>query len=158
MKSEELKRIKAGALAFVIAGSMGLSGCTSSSGFQYTGDENNKAVAVYNSYINGECLKKCFVAEVYNHLLGERQLYIVRQNKNSYDEIYYSDLLSPTGTLFYQDNDNNNFFEFIKTTPVVDFINALGLSQVKYSHDDMTNILNEISAVYEFSDNLQLTK
>lgn len=158
MTKEEAQRLKAGALALFMAGSMTLTGCTSKTGFEYTTGEDNKAVAVYNSYINTECLKKCVVAEVYNVLLDEKQLYIVRELETSEGIVFYSDLLNPTSTIFYEDNENNNFLKLVKTTPVLDYVNALGLSQMKYSHDDMVKILEEILAVYEFSDELVLTK
>lgn len=153
---DELTRIKAGVLAGVMA--LSLSGCTSNAGFDFTTGEDNKAVAVYNSYINTECLKKCVVAEVYNELLNEKQIYIVRELESNQDIVFYSDLLNPISTIFYQDNEKNNFLKLVKTTPVLDYINALGLSQLKYSHDDMLRILEEIKAVYEFDTNLELTK
>lgn len=153
---DELTRIKAGLLAGVLT--LSLSGCTSNTGFEFTTGEDNKAVAVYNSYINTECLNHCVVAEVYNELLDEKQIYIVRELESSQKVVFYSDLLNPISTIFYEDNEKNNFLKLIKTTPVLDYINALGLSQMKYSHDDMVGILEEIKAVYEFDTNLELTK
>lgn len=153
---DELTRIKAGVLAGVMA--LSLSGCTSNTGFDFAAGEDNKAVAVYNSYISTECLKHCVVAEVYNELLDEKQIYIVRELESSQNVVFYSDLLNPISTIFYQDNEKNNFLKLVKTTPVLDYINALGLTQMKYSHDDMLRILEEIKAVYEFDTNLELTK
>lgn len=155
---DELKRLKAGALAFMMAGSMTLSGCASNIGFNYSTGEDNKAIANEFSYINNECIDNCVVAEVYNELLNEKQLYIVREYENADKTLFYSDLLYPSSTLFYEDNDMNNFLKLVKTTPLIDYINALGLSQLKYSHEDMVKIFDSIKNVYEYSDNLELTK
>ena len=61
-------------------------------------------------------------------------------------------MLDPTGVVFYQNNDKNNFLKLVKTTPVIDYIEALGLGKMKYSYEDMVNILAEIEAMYEYSD------
>ena len=158
MTKEKAQRLKASALAMLMAGSMTLTGCTSSTGFQYRTGKDNKAVAYVDSYINTECINNCVVAEVYNELLGEKQLYIAKEYKNSDGTLFYSDLLYPTSTLFYEDNNMNNFLKLVKTTPLVDYINALGLSQMKYSYEDIVKILEEIIKVYEYSDNLELIK
>ena len=155
---DELKRLKAGALAFMMAGSMTLSGCTSNIGFNYKTGEDNRAVAYDGSFINNECIDDCVVAEVYNELLNEKQLYIVKEYKNSDNILFYSDLLCPSSTLFYENNDMNNFLKLVKSTPLVDYINALGLSQMKYSYDDMVRIFDSIKNVYQYSNNLELTK
>lgn len=151
MKQENIQRFKTGALALFMVGNMTLTGCTSQTGFMYKTGEDNAAVAYEGSYINQICLSTCVVAEVYNELLDEKQLYIVREQENNDREIYYYDLLDPTGVVFYQNNDKNNFLKLVKTTPVIDYIEALGLGKMKYSYEDMINILEEIKAVYEYS-------
>lgn len=151
MKQDNIQRFKTGALALFMVGNMALTGCTSNTGFMFKSDNQNNAVAYSDSYINAECLSGCVVAEVYNGLLGEKQLYIVRELENSDKVVYYCDLLHPNGVVFYQDNDKNNFIKLIKTTPVLDYIEALALGKMRYSHKDMTEILEEIKAVYEYS-------
>ena len=152
MTKEDTQRLKAGALAIIMAGSMTLTGCTSQTGFMYKTGKDNTAVAYKDSYINQICLNSCVVAEVYNELLDEKQLYIVREVENNDKEIYYYDLLDPTGVVFYQNNDKNNFLKLIKSTPVIDYIEALGLGKMKYSYEDMINILEQIKTVYEYTD------
>ena len=152
MTLEEARRLKAGALALFMVGNMTLTGCTSSSAFAFKTGKDNVAVAYEGSYVNSQCLRDCVVAEVYNELLDEKQLYIVKEMENSDREIYYVDLLSPTGPVFYQVNDKNNFIKFIKSTPVLDFIEALGIGKMRYSHEDMVAILEQIKDVYEYTD------
>ena len=151
MKQDNIQRFKTGALALFMVGNMTLTGCTSQTGFMYKSDKQNNAVAYSDSYVNSQCLSNCVVAEVYNELLDEKQLYIVTAFQNQDGLIYYCDLLDPNGVVFYQDNDKNNFIKLIKTTPVLDYIEALALGKMKYSYEDMTNILEEIKAVYEYS-------
>lgn len=151
MKQDNIQRLKTGALALFMVGNMTLTGCTSQTGFMFKTGKDNAAVAYKDSYVNSQCLSTCVVAEVYNELLDEKQLYIVRELENNDREIYYYDLLDPTGVVFYQNNDKNNFLKLVKTTPVIDYIEALGLGKMKYSYEDMTNILEEIKAVYEYS-------
>lgn len=134
-----------------MVGNMALTGCTSNTGFMFKSDKQNNAVAYSDSYVNSQCLSNCVVAEVYNELLDEKQLYIVTAFQNQDGLIYYYDLLDPNGVVFYQDNDKNNFIKLIKTTPVLDYIEALALGKMKYSYEDMINILEEIKAVYEYS-------
>ena len=151
MTKETSLRLKTGTLALFMASNMLLTGCTSQTGFMFKTGKDNAAVAYKGSYINQICLNSCVVAEIYNELLDEKQLYIVRELENNDREIYYYDLLDPTGVVFYQNNDKNNFLKLVKTTPVIDYIEALGLGKMKYSYEDMINILEEIKAVYEYS-------
>ena len=152
MTKETSLRLKTGTLALFMASNMLLTGCTSQTGFMFKTGKDNAAVAYKGSYINQICLNSCVVAEIYNELLDEKQLYIVRELENNDREIYYYDLLDPTGVVFYQNNDKNNFLKLVKTTPVIDYIEALGLGKMKYSYEDMVNILAEIEAMYKYSD------
>ena len=152
MTKEEAQRWKAGALALMMVGNFALTGCSSNHGFSYKRGTNNVAEAYSDSYINSECLKNCVVAEIYNDLLDEKQLYIVKKVQNNEGTIYYYDLLNPTGVVFYEDNENNTFVKLIKTTPVLDYIKALGIGKMRYSHKDMVDILNQIEEVYEYTE------
>ena len=152
---DELKRIKAGLLAGVMC--LSLSGCTSSNGFDFVEGENRSVAVEKNSYVNSNFIRKCYVAEVYNILKEEKELYIVTQH--SFDEYKgYNDIFTPYSIMFRDDNDRNEFFEFRKLIPLADYINALGLVQYSYSYEDLANILETIKSVHEYEDNLELTK
>ena len=59
---------------------------------------------------------------------------------------------------FSSNNEVNNFIKIKQLIALEDYINALGLTQYKYSYDDMVNILNKIKEVHQYTDNLELTK
>ena len=110
-------------------------------------------------FLKGELNSKRFNEDLNNAIneLGLDSSIILNGNiedeqENNDREIYYYDLLDPTGVVFYQNNDKNNFLKLVKTTPVIDYIEALGLGKMKYSYEDMLNILAEIEAIYEYSD------
>ena len=88
MTKETSLRLKTGTLALFMASNMLLTGCTSQTGFMFKTGKDNAAVAYKGSYINQICLNSCVVAEIYNELLDEKQLYIVRELENNDREIY----------------------------------------------------------------------
>ena len=132
MKKTDIIRYKAGIAALFMAGNLCLTGCTSETGFAFDYDKNNKAVASQLWYINNQCIKKCEVVEIYNELTEKQELYIARRVEPAKDEVYYSDLFRPGGKTFYENNELNNFMKVIKTTPLIDYINALNLNQGRY--------------------------
>lgn len=182
MKKEELIRYKAALAALLVAGGIlfgigkfGEKAFSNSSnqgeGFDFTTDENNSYVVLEDSFINNSCIDKCYVVETYNKLTEENEIFIA---KKEYDyktgevtvpkyhltdgECYYVDLMRNDAKLFYQDNNYNTSFEFIKETPLYDYVITLDLLQAKYSHEDMQKILEEIKAVYEFESDKELVK
>ena len=155
MKSDELKRMKSGALALMM--SFSLAGCSSSNGFEFTKGENRSIVAGHYSSVNNTFINKCYVAEVYNKLKEENELYIVTESSLENCKAY-NDVFTPYSLVFSDDNNMNEFFVFKKIIPLVDYINALGLTQYDYTYDDLKGILDNIKEVYVFEDNLELTK
>lgn len=155
MRSEELKRLKAGALAVMM--SFSLTGCASSNGFEFVKGENRSIEASHYSSVNNTFINKCYVAEVYNKLKGENELYIVTES--SYEDCKaYNDVFTPYSLIFSDNNGINEFFEFKKVIPLVDYVNALGLTQYSYTYEDLKVILDNIKDVHVFEDNLELTK
>lgn len=172
MNKNDLIRCRAGLASMIVAGSMFLGGCASSRGFEFSRDVDNSYSAVYNSYINNECIEKCYVVEAYNKLTEETELFIAKKMNRPINEVgivngeryfrkmyyYYTDLMNNNNELFYQDNSKNNFFEFVKETPLYDYMISLDLIKAKYSYEDMERILSEIEAVYEFESDKELVK
>lgn len=159
----ELIRLKAGLLAAVM--SISMTGCSNNlNGFIYTEGENNKYIAASDTYLMNNFLDTCYVAEIYNELTGETELRIVKNTKEYFDRkldeiiIKYNDILTPNSVLFTSNNDLNNFIKLKQLIALEDYMNALGLTQYKYSYDDMINILNKIKEVHQYTDNLELTK
>lgn len=152
---DELKRLKAGALAVML--SVSLTGCVSSSGFNFTGSRNRSLTVSSHSAVNSVFIGKCYVAEVYNKLKEENELYIVTETALD-DCKGYNDVLTPYSLMFSDNNDLNEFFVFKRAIPLIDYINALGLTKHSYTYNDIKNILDTIKSVHEFEDNLELTK
>lgn len=157
MNKEDLKRLKAGLMAGVV--SLSLSGCIASDyGFNYNSNKENEVIADASVDLSNRCLQTSVVAEVYNQLTGEVEIMLAKKLKDEDEKVYYSDLLQPYRVMFYEDNELNNFLILNKTTPLVDFINALDLYKYEYSYDDMVEIYNRIKEVYPFEGKLELTK
>jgi len=170
MKKEELIRYRAALAALLVSGSMFLGGCTSSEGFRFARGENNKYVAMNNTLIDNACIDKCYVVEAYNKITEETELFIAKRSfiflpkklengeKGEIPYYYYLDLMNNNNKLFYQDNSLNSAFEFIKETPLYDYMITLDLLQAKYSHEDMQRVLEEIKSVYKFESDKELVK
>lgn len=154
MDKKNLVRYKAGLAALMIASGMTLSGC-GSKGFQYT-TKDSKYVVVDGSTIGNDCIKDCYVVEAYNSLTEESEIFIAR--KRNFQGYYYCDLMNNDNKLFRQDNSYNNFFEFVKETPLYDYMIALDLLQANYSYEDMQRIYEEIKSVYTFEEEKKLVK
>lgn len=159
----ELIRLKAGLLAAVM--SISMTGCSNNlNGFIYTEGENNKYIAASDTYLMNNFLDTCYVAEIYNELTNETELHIVKKIREYYDSdvdenvVEYNDILTPLSVYFLSNNEVNNFIKIKQLIALEDYINALGLTQYKYSYDDMVNILNKIKEVHQYTDNLELTK
>ena len=60
--------------------------------------------------------------------------------------------------LFAQENEFNTSFEYIKETPLFDYLVSLNLVKGSYSYEDMQNIYNEIKEIYEFQNDKELVK
>lgn len=172
MNKKNIVRYKAGLAALMIASGMTLSGCSSKGkGFEYE-IKDNKYVVVDGSTIGNDCIKDCYVVEAYNSLTEETEIFIARRSwedlysrpkDNESNEIvsdyYYYDLMNNNNKkLFYRDNSRNNFLEFIKETPLYDYMVALDLLQAKYSYEDMQRIYEEIKSVYTFEEEKKLVK
>jgi len=134
-KKEKLIRHRARLAALLVSTSMLLGGCASSKGFEFGRGEDNSYVALADSFINNKCIDKCYVVEAYNKLTGETELFIAKKkvdglkNEIISDVIsrltlnyYYLNLMSNDSKLFYQENSQNNFFEFVKETPLYDYM------------------------------------
>ena len=170
-KKEKLIRHRARLAALLVSTSMLLGGCASSKGFEFGRGEDNSYVALADSFINNKCIDKCYVVEAYNKLTGETELFIAKKDWDKYNAkvrtngltefvpiYYYLDLMNNDSELFYQDNSRNNFFEFIKETPLYDYMVTLDLIKARYSYEDMQKILEEIKAVYEYESDKELVK
>ena len=170
MKKEELIRYRAGLAALLVSGSMFLGGCVSSKGFDFVIGEDNKYVALDNSFINNKCIDNCYVVEAYNKITEETELFIAKRSciylpkklengeKGDIPYYYYLDLMNNNNKLFYEDNRLNSAFEFIKETPLYDYMITLDLLQATYSYEDMQRILEEIKSVYKFESDKELVK
>ena len=161
MDKKNLVRYKAGLAALMIASGMTLGGCASE-GFQYT-MKDSKYVVADGSAIGNACIKECYVVEAYNSLTEESEIFIARTSNfldyyYYYYYYYYCDLMNNDNKLFYKDNDHNNFFKFVKETPLYDYMIALDLLQANYSYEDMQRILEEIKSVYTFEEEKKLVK
>ena len=76
MKKEELIRYRAGLAALLVSASMVLSGCKAAgNGFDFKRGEDNSYVALEDSYINNDCIDKCYVVEAYNKITEETELF-----------------------------------------------------------------------------------
>ena len=151
----EFKRLKAGVLALMM--SISLTGCASSNGFEFVKGENRSIEASYYSSVNNTFINKCYVAEVYNKLKDENELYIVTES--SFENCKaYNDVFTPYSIMFSDDNKMNEFFVFKRVIPLIDYVNALGLIKYDYSYEDLKGILDNIKEVHVFEDNLELTK
>ena len=152
MKKEELIRYRAGLAALLVSGSMFLGGCANN-GFIFKRGEDNSYVAMEGSFINNKCIDKCYVVEAYNKITEETELFIAKKCDETKiierpfgcdTEVtgqYYLDLMNNNNKLFYTDNSRNNFFEFIKETPLYDYMVTLDLIKARYSYEDMQKIL-----------------
>lgn len=170
MKKEELIRYRAGLAALFVSSTMLLSGCTSSNGFGFVIGEDNGYVALEDSFINNNCIDKCYVVEAYNKVTEETELFIAKRSfiflpkklengeKGEIPYYYYLDLMNNNNKLFYQDNSLNSAFEFIKETPLYDYMVTLDLIKARYSYEDMQKILEEIKAVYKYESDKELVK
>ena len=171
MKKEELIRYRAGLATLLVSGSMFLGGCASSKGFVFERGEDNSYVVLEGSFINNNCIDKCYVVEAYNKITGETELFIAKKDYDQFSSrirtngltefvpiYYYTDLMNNDNKLFYQDNNRNNFFKYIKEAPLYDYMVTLDLIKARYSYEDMQKILEEIKAVYEFEDVKELVK
>lgn len=154
MDKKNLVRYKAGLAALMIASGMTLSGC-SSKGFEYT-PKDSKYVVVDGSTIGNDCIKDCYVVEAYNSLTEETEIFIAK--RGFFPDYYYCDLMNNSNKLFWKNNSRNNFFEFVKETPLYDYMIALDLLQANYSYEDMQRILEEIKSVYTFEEEKKLVK
>lgn len=154
MDKKNLVRYKAGLAALMIASGMTLGGCASK-GFEYT-TKDSKYVVVDGSTIGNDCIKECYVVEAYNSLTEEAGIFIAR--KRNFQGYYYCDLMNNDNYLFRQDNSYNNFLEFVKETPLYNYMIALDLLQANYSYEDMQRILEEIKSVYTFEEEKKLVK
>jgi len=159
MKREELIRYKAGLAALMLSSSMVLSGCAK--GFELTVDEERNIVAEDDSYINNDFIEKCYVVEAKSNITGESNIYIAKRHKswakggvltNGYVDVFTN------MDLFTQKNEYNTSFEYIKETPLFDYLVSLNLVKGSYSYEDMQNIYEEIKAIYEFESEKELVK
>jgi len=170
MKKEELIRYRAGLAALLVSSTMFLGGCANN-GFDFERGKDNSYVVLKGSFINNKCIDKCYVVEAYNKLTGETELFIAKKDWDKYNAkvrtngltefvpiYYYIDLMNNDNKLFYQDNNRNNFFEFIKETPLYDYMITLDLIKARYSYEDMQKILEEIKTVYEYESDKELVK
>lgn len=170
MKKEELIRYRAGLAALLVSSAMFLGGCADN-GFDFKRGEDNSYVAMKGSNINNKCIDKCYVVEAYNKITGETELFIAKKydetntiaipmgaDKHEVTGQYFLDLMNNNNKLFYTDNSRNNFFEFIKETPLYDYMITLDLIKARYSYEDMEKILEEIKSVYEYESDKELVK
>lgn len=176
---EEKNRYKAALATLLVAGGIlfgigkfGEKAFSNSSkkGFNFTTGEDNSYVALEDSFINNNCIDKCYVVEAYNKITEETELFIAKRSfiilpkklengeKGEITYYYYLDLMNNNNKLFYQDNSLNSAFEFIKETPLYDYMITLDLIKSKYSYEDMERILEEIKSVYKFEINKELVK
>ena len=171
MKKEELIRYRAGLAALLVSGSMFLGGCEQNKGFVFGIGEDNGYIAREDSFINNNCIDKCYVVEAYNELTEQTELFIAKKDYDKFSArvrtngltefvpiYYYLDLMNNDNELFYQDNSKNNFFVYIKETPLYDYMITLDLIKARYSYEDMEKILEEIKSVYEYDDAKELVK
>ena len=106
----EFKRLKAGVLALMM--SVSLTGCASSNGFEFVKGENRSIEASCYSSVNNTFINKCYVAEVYNKLKDENELYIVTES--SFENCKaYNDVFTPYSIMFSDDNKMNEFLKFL---------------------------------------------
>ncbi|MCI6627675.1 MAG: hypothetical protein MSH29_05230 [Tenericutes bacterium] len=154
MDKKNLVRYKAGLAALMIASGMTLGGCARR-GFEYT-TKDSKYVVADGSTIGNDCINDCYVVEAYNSLTEETEIFIAR--KRNFQGYYYCDLMNHNNYLFRQDNIYNNFLEFVKETPLYNYMIALDLLQANYSYEDMQKIYEEIKSVYTFEEEKKLVK
>ena len=159
-------RYRAGLAALLVSGSIFLGGCTSSIGFKFKVGKDNSYVALEDSFINNKCIEKCYVVEVHNKLTGENEIFIAKRDiyltsltdLSGDTEYHYIDLMNNYNKLFYQNNERNTSFEFIKEIPLYDYMLTLDLIKAKYSYEDMKKIYEEIKSVYKFESDKELVK
>lgn len=158
MKKDELIRYRAGLAALLVSSSMFLGGCAR--GFELTVDEERNIVAEDDSFINNDFIEKCYVVEAKSNLTGESNIYLAKRRttgKHSHLTKEYIDIFTNMD-LFVQENDYNTSFEYIKETPLFDYLVSLNLVKGSYSYEDMQNIYNEIKEIYEFENDKELVK
>ena len=158
MKKDELIRYRAGLAALLVSSSMFLGGCAK--GFELTIDEERNIVAEDDSFINNDFIEKCYVVEAKSNLTGESNIYLAkRRTSGNYPKLTkeYVDAFTNI-VLFAQNNDYNTSFEYIKETPLFDYLVSLNLVKGSYSYEDMQNIYNEIKEIYEFENDKELVK
>ena len=80
MKKDELIRYRAGLAALLVSGSMFLGGCAQNKGFVFGIGEDNNYIAREDSFINNNCIDKCYVVEAYNKLTEENEIFIAKKN------------------------------------------------------------------------------
>ena len=166
MKKGELIRYTAGLAALLVSGSMLLAGGSSSIGFKFKVEKDNSYVALEDSFINNKCIEKCYVVEVHNKLTGKNEIFIAKRDiyltsltdLAGDTEYHYIDLMNNYNKLFYQNNECNTSFEFIKEIPLYDYMLTLDLIKSKYSYEDMKKIYKEIKSVYKFESDKELVK
>ena len=158
MKKKELIRYKAGLAALMLSSGMLLTGC--SKGFELKVDEERNLIAEEGSYINNDFIEKCYVVEAQSKITGESNIYLVKKDwagKYTMDTYNYIDVFTNM-VLFINENEHNTSFEYIKETPLFDYLISLNLVKGEYSYEDMQNIYEEIKAIYEFENEKELVK
>lgn len=140
-------------LSLMLAMLMFLNGC--SDRFRLTENKNSELVAVDDSYIDNSYIVNYVVLEVYNKILGENEIFIVK-TIGVVDDVYYcSDVFT---NLDIAVGDNSSMFEYVKETSLSDYIILYGLGQKRYSYDDMKNIYEVIKENYVFESEKSLRK
>ena len=111
-------------------------GCSDTSKFKLTQNENGKYTAEENSYIDDMYVSRYSVIEVYSQITNESKIYIAyrlhRYDRDGKTYHQYADVFNNTA-IVYTNNEVNNSLIFIKETPLLDYLHSYNLLKYRYA-------------------------
>ena len=143
--------------ALTLVLTMLMSGCggKDNSKFELVENDNNELVATDDSYISSEYIDDYYVAEMYNEITKENEIFIAKSRGIMAIDAYFDVF---TNLKIWEVGRTNTVLKYVKDTMLSDYIVALGLGQAKYSYDDMKNIYEVIKENYVYESNDSLCK
>ena len=103
-----------------------------------------------NNYICLEHINDYYLIELYHTGLDRSSINIARRFIYASGNSAYTNIFN--NYFIAYDNDKNDFYEFVKVTPLLDILEKYDLVKEEYNYDDMVKIYNRIKDNYVFED------
>lgn len=152
MQNKKITRLTTGITALALTCSLSLTGCdyAKKDKFYFHYSLNGEAYVKKSDYISNEYIYNYYVIELHYKGLNRNSIYIANRFQytsgvSKYTNIFTNDLIT------YDDNENNRY-EFIKVTPLIDLLEEYNLIKDKYTYEDMQEIYQIIKENYVFSE------